>query len=203
MLEKYCYRLILIHFDTVQKESFNFCRFVRFCSNTAVVIALMNKTRLAVECELFDNGINDVVTGRQMNTRVLVKRIRAHLLNNNKLSWPKVNTVRLRDTVIDFDRKQVWRDGAVYQLRGIPADLMKYFLDNANRVISRQELAQSAIWVDSICSPADEGGKTFDVAVSMLRKIIESNPSDPQIIKSVRGVGWKLITNGNIANSGG
>lgn len=202
LIEKYCYHLILIHFDTVQEETLNFCRFVRFCSNSAVVIALMNKPRLAIESELFDNGINDVVTGKQMTARVLAKRIRAHLLNNSKLSWPKVNTIRLNDTVIDLDRREVWRDGRVYQLRGILADLMKYFLENSNRIISREELRHSAIWADSICSSANEGGKTFDVAVGKLRKIIESDITDPQIIKSVRGVGWQLIANGNITNYG-
>ena len=72
------------------------------------------------------------------------------------------------------------------------ADLLKYFLNNPDRVVSREEMEKSPIWTDSICSSAKEGGKTYDVNVCKLRKIIEPDLSCPQIIKTVRGIGWKL-----------
>jgi two-component system response regulator RegX3 len=75
------------------------------------------------------------------------------------------------------------------------ANLLKYFLDNPNRIISRDELCKSPLWADSICSTAEEGGKTFDVNVGKLRKVIEQNPANPQIIKPVWGIGWILAIN--------
>ncbi len=93
---------------------------------------------------------------------------------------------------MDFDRREVCRDHTIHQLPGILADLLKYFIENADHVISREELQRSPIWLDSVCTPAKHGGKTFDVNISKLRKIIESEPQRPKIIVSVRGIGWKL-----------
>ena len=193
MVKKHSYHLIIMHFDTMGKEVFGFCSFIRSLSSKTMVIVLMMKVRKHIEEQLFDCGVNDVVVGKQTSARVLTKRIRARLCNNRS-SWSQTGTVRLKDAIIDFDRKEVRRDGSCYQLRGILADLLKYFLDNSNHVISRDELQNSYIWVDSICTPADEGGKTFDVNIGKLRKIIEPDPARPQIIKSVRGIGWKLTT---------
>ena len=191
IVKKYCCRLVVMDFDTVGREIFRFCSFVRFGSGQTILIVLMTDARINIVERLFDCGVNDVVTGRQASARVLAKRVRAHL-RNGKSSWPQTNTIKLKDTVINFERREVWCNGTTRQLRGILPDLLKYFLDNSNRVISREELLNSPIWADSICSSAEEGGKTFDVNVGKLRKVIETEPARPQIIKSVRGIGWKL-----------
>lgn len=192
MVKKCYYPLVIIDFDTMGKEVFMFCSFIRSDSPHAIVIVLMGKARIRIEEQLFDCGVNDVVVGRHASARVLTKRIRAHL-HGAKPYRGQNNTIRLKDTIIDFDRREVRHNGSCYQLRGILADLLKYFLDNPNHVISREELERSYIWADSICTPAKEGGKTFDVNVGKLRRIIEPDPARPEIIKSVRGIGWKLV----------
>jgi two-component system response regulator RegX3 len=150
----------------------------------------MNMARASIEERLFDCGVSDVAAGEQTVPRVLMKRIQAHI-QRNKPHW-STPRVALGNTVIDFNRREVQRDGTVLLLPGILSDLLKYFVENADRIISREELMTSNIWSDSICTPPDEGGKTFDVHVGKLRKIIESDPHAPKIITSVRGIGWKL-----------
>jgi len=196
MVKKHSYHLVIMHFDTMGKEVFRFCSFIRSLSSQTMMIVLMAKVRKHIEEQLFDCGVNDVVAGKQTSAQLLTKRIRARLYTSRS-SMSHIGTIQLKNTIIDFDRREVRRDGSCYQLRGILADLLKYFLDNANHVISRDELQKSYIWVDSICTPPDEGGKTFDVNIGKLRKIIEPDPARPQIIKSVRGIGWKLTTEEN------
>jgi DNA-binding response OmpR family regulator len=183
----------IMHFNTVGKEIFSFCSFLRFTYAHAIVIVLMEKARISIEERLFDCGASDVVTGEETSPRILVKRIKTHLQRSDTLPSTTAK-VKLGDAIVDFHRREVWCNGDVRPLPGILADLLKYFLDNADHVISRNELMKSPIWFNSICTPPEEGGKTFDVNVSKLRKIIESNPSKPKIIKSVRGIGWKLET---------
>jgi DNA-binding response OmpR family regulator len=154
-------------------------------------MVLMTKVRLHVEELLFDYGVDDVVVGSQTSSKLLTKRIQAHLREFNT-HFLQNKTIRLKDAIIDLDRREVRRGENCYQLRGILADLLKYFLDHPDRIISREELQESPIWSDSICTPAKEGGKTFDVTVGKLRKVIEPDPAKPQIIQSVRGIGWKL-----------
>jgi two-component system OmpR family response regulator len=192
MLKRYLYHLVLIDFDTVRKEIFKLCSIIRSSRIHTIVIVWMVKPRIFIEEQLFDRGIDDVIVGKQASARVLAKRVQVHLLNNSLLRH-QTNTVRLRETIVDFGAREVWCNGTTCRLPGILADLLKYFVDNPNRVISRAELQATPIWADSICTPAEEGGKTYDVNVGKLRKIIEPYPSNPQIIVSVRGIGWKLI----------
>ena len=193
MKENYC-DLTLIYLGTMANEVLNFCTFVRSGFTHSIIIILMDEVSISFEERLFDCGVNDVIVRRQSYTRVLKKRIKAHFFNCKQL-WHQGNKIRLKDTIIDFDRREVWHNGTIHTLPGILNDLLKYFIDNPNRIISRKELLESSIWADSICTPAEEGGKTFDVNVGKLRKIIEPDPSNPQIIISVRGVGWKLAHN--------
>ncbi len=185
------YGLVLLNFQTLENDIFELCKCARTLNNSNVLMVLMSKVDLSTEEKLFDCGVDDVVAGVQTTSSALIHRIRARLRSNQPSASPK-QTIRLKDTVIDFDRREVCCNGTVRRINGLLVQLLKYFIENPNRVISRDELRHSPIWADSICTPAFEGGKTFDVSISKLRKIIESDPANPQIIISVRGVGWKL-----------
>ena len=191
LIRNYFYQLVLMNYGTLGEDIFHFCSQVHFVNTETLLIVLMVKGRISIEERLFDCGVNDVVAGRHTDVRVLSKRIKAHF-NFSHFTNSHHNMVTLRNTVVDFDRREVWCKGHRRRLPGILKDLLKYFVENPNRVISRDELRNCPIWSDSICSEPKEGGKTFDVNMSKLRKIIESNPSKPEIIKTVRGVGWKL-----------
>lgn len=209
ILKKSFCRLVLVSIDCTHKSNdiINFCDFARKGSGHQIIITLLENAEIKLEEKLFDIGVNDVVTGVHATARLLSKRIGCHL-QHCKEPLLQSSSIRLKNTVINFDRREVWCNGTTRRLPGILADLLKYFIDNPERVISRDELLVSPIWNDSICSSAKEGGKTFDVNIGKLRKIIEPDPTKPQIIKSVRGLGWKLsldltesLSNSVIANN--
>ena len=193
MVKNHFYQLILIDCDVVDKDVFGFCSTVRAGNSNAVLIVLMADAEINIEAKLFDSGVNDVITGERICFRILTRRVKAHLRSNSPFR-PQNNVILLNGVVVDFERREVHRNGKSHPLRGLLFDLLKYFLDNPNRIISREELLRSSIWVDSVCSAPEDGGKTFDVNMSKLRKIIEPDPAKPQIITSLRGAGWKLTT---------
>ena len=188
------YDLALIHFDTARKQLFELCSLIRSGDPCAIIIVVMTETQISIEEKLFDLGVNDVVIGKQATARVLAKRIRAHL-HHFKSTDNNANKIRLKNSIVDFDRMEIWCNGTIRQLRGILPDLLKYFLANPDYIISRDELQKSPIWADSICTSRKEEGRTFDMAVGKLRKAIEADPANPEIILSVRGKGWKLAKN--------
>ncbi len=192
LVKNSCYHIVLVHQNTAGKKIFDFCSFIRSGNPHAIIIAMMNSLKIKTEERLFDCGASDVVTNKQASVRILTKRIKAHLRYNHKQNLAE-NSIRLGKTIINLENKQVWCNGIIHPLPGLLFDLLKYFLNNPNRTISREELAGSAIWADSICSSAKQGGKTFDVNIGKLRKIVETDPAHPKIIKSVRGAGWKLV----------
>jgi two-component system OmpR family response regulator len=186
------YRLVMMDFETLGKEIYDFCRFIRKGNPYSVIIATANRIAPRNEERLFESGVNDVVTGKQLTCRLLAKRVCAHLCYCSQQPLVKNNKIRLKNTIIDFDRDEVWCNGTVHRLRGIQTELLKYFLEHPGQVITRDELMASPIWADSVCSAANEGGKTFDVNIGKLRKVIEPDPKNPELIKSVRGKGWIL-----------
>ena len=194
LITRYSYHFFVIQFETSLTQIIELCSLLRFAAREATVIILMPKVRKAIEEKLFDCGmVDDVVVGQQTTASLLAKRIRIHLNRNNNLP-PCSDAIRFNDVIVDFDRREVWCDGTIRPLIGIVPDLLRYFLDNANRIISRQELMASPIWADSICSSADEGGKIFDMAIGRLRKAIEVDPANPKMITTVIGAGWRLST---------
>jgi DNA-binding response OmpR family regulator len=191
-LRAYC--LLLIRFEVApEAEILQFCSFFRSRNPNAALIVLTNALSSALDERLFDRGANDVVNVRQTSPSTLAKRVRARLAGTKSFE-PCPNRIRLGDALVDFDRREVVRGRSILRLPGILADLLRYFVENADHIVSREELQNSPIWLNSICTPAAHGGKTFDVNIGKLRKVIEPDPRNPRIIVSVRGVGWKLAS---------
>jgi len=81
------------------------------------------------------------------------------------------------------------RDGLLCETTSGDFTLLNAFLENPKRVLSRDQLMDivgGIAW-----NPLD---RTIDNKVARLRKKIERNPADPQIIKTIRGVGYSFAT---------
>jgi len=92
-----------------------------------------------------------------------------------------------------LERGDVRLNGFYRRLKGVSGKLLRYFLENPHRTVSREELIKSHIWDNSVSMPSKvEGGKAVDMAVTRLRRIIEPDPSNHQIIIAVYGTGWML-----------
>lgn len=82
----------------------------------------------------------------------------------------------------------VKRDGTRDMLTAMEFDLLRVFLQNPNRVLTRDRLLDLAHDRDN--EPFD---RSIDVRVTRLRKKIEADPAKPQAIKTVRGVGYLFV----------
>lgn len=92
--------------------------------------------------------------------------------------------------VVVPDRFEIFdRDGEICDLTSGDFKLLNVFLQNAKRVLSRDRLMDLTGGVD--WSPLD---RTIDNQVARLRKKIERNPTDPKLIKTVRGVGYSFAS---------
>lgn len=145
-----------------------------------------------IESKLFEYGVDDVVAGKQTLPAALKSRIKRRL--DSKLFTPHTNKIILKGgAVVDLERREVRLNGFRCKINGVSHKLFKYFLENSHRAVSREELVKSHIWDNSVCSPDKvEQGRAIDMAVTRLRRIIELEPSNPQIITSVHGTGWIL-----------
>jgi len=85
---------------------------------------------------------------------------------------------------IDAQAKRIYLDETMLDLRHMEYKLLKYLLENSGRVISKDELFEK-VWADSYI-----GDGTLNVHIRALRKKIETNPQEPEMIKTVWGLGY-------------
>ena len=141
-------------------------------------------------------GADDYVT-KPFDLRELLARIKAVLRRVAPLDAPAVPVAtearrdRFRFATWDLDtaaRRLTDPVGLETLLTGGEFDLLCAFVRHPGRVLSRDFLLEQTRGRDG--APFD---RTIDVQVGRLRKKLEADPDDPQIIKSVRGAGYILV----------
>ena len=91
------------------------------------------------------------------------------------------------DLTVDLDRREVRRRGEEITLPARLFDLLVYFMRNRGNVLTRDQLLEKVWGYDY------EGDtRTIDVHIRWLRERIEDDPANPQLIQTVRGVGYRF-----------
>ena len=91
------------------------------------------------------------------------------------------------DLTVDLDRREVLRRGEEITLPARLFDLLVYFMRNRGYVLTRDQLLEKVWGYDF------EGDYAHvDVHIRWLRERIEDDPANPQLIQTVRGVGYRF-----------
>ena len=105
---------------------------------------------------------------------------------------PPPDTLRLGRWLLDLDaHKLINEDGGELRLTAMEFDLLHAFARHPNKVLSRNQLLDLAHNKD--WEPFD---RSIDIRVARLRKKIERDPTKPQIIKTIPGVGYMYVSEG-------
>ena len=167
------------------------CQPLRSTSSVPVIMVTARDSEIdkVVGLEL---GADDYVT-KPYSSRELIARIRA-VLRRGQDSSSEAPQEEFDEQILeggrvrmDVDRHTVTVDGEAVSMPLKEFDLLEYLLRNAGRVLTRGQLIDR-IW------GADYVGdtKTLDVHVKRLRSKIEAEPSRPQHLVTVRGLGYKF-----------
>lgn len=130
-----------------------------------------------------DMGGDDYIT-KPFSNRELLSRVKSVLRRGNRSRY----ILEYKNIRVDTIRGLVTKDGRELFLSALEYRLLLVFLSNKGRVLSREILLEE-IW--------DIGGgyvsdNTLTVYIKRIREKIEDTPSTPQIIKTVRGKGYRL-----------
>ncbi len=130
-------------------------------------------------------GADDYIT-KPFSLEELLARIEAVLRRTDPAR--AVGTVfRFGDLDVDVPALKVRRGQEDTDISKREGEIIQFFAANPNRVVSREELYER-IWQDTM---TDLGTRTIDMHIAKLRAKIERDLSEPQIIKTVRGAGYK------------
>jgi two-component system alkaline phosphatase synthesis response regulator PhoP len=95
---------------------------------------------------------------------------------------------RIGVAVADFARFELEREGKLYSLTHKECAVLQLLLEAAGEVVSRDQMLDRAWSPDEYPTP-----RTVDNFVVRLRKLVERDPHEPTTIRSVRGVGYRLV----------
>ncbi len=130
-------------------------------------------------------GADDYIT-KPFSLEELLARINAMLRRIDPARAVGQN-FKFGDLDVDIAALKIKRKGKEVEITRREAGIIQYFAANPNRVISREELYKE-VWNETM---SELGTRTTDMHIAKLRSKIEKNTADPQIIKTVRGAGYK------------
>ncbi len=135
-------------------------------------------------------GADDYIT-KPFSLEELLARINA-VLRRTDPARAVGQTFRFADLDVDIAGLKIKRSEEEIEISKREAAIVQHFAANPNRVISREELYKE-VWNETM---SDLGTRTVDMHIAKLRSKIEHDAADPQIIKTVRGAGYKYESGG-------
>ncbi|WP_299669527.1 response regulator [uncultured Ruegeria sp.] len=133
-----------------------------------------------------DDYLGKPVDLRELEARIkaILRREAIHETTTRKN--PDINGAPFGEFTLDKDAaKLLAADGTEVQLTAMEYSLIKVFAENKGRVLNRDQLLEQAH--DRSWDPFD---RSIDIRISRLRRKLETNPEKPEIIRTVRGIGY-------------
>ena len=178
--------LVLLDLMIPEVSGTEVCRQIRTKSRVPIIMLTAKDSEVDKVVGL-EIGADDYVT-KPYSSRELVARIRAVLRRNTSdgvESEPGVMTVG--GIRMDIDRHQVSVNGIPVSLPLKEFELLEFLMRNAGRVLTRMQLIDR-VWGSDYVGDT----KTLDVHIKRLRAKIETDPANPTLIQTVRGLGYKM-----------
>ncbi|HVU60670.1 MAG TPA: MtrAB system response regulator MtrA [Mycobacteriales bacterium] len=173
--------LVLLDLMLPGTDGIDVCRAIRAESGTPIVMLTARADTADVVIGL-ESGADDYVV-KPFKPKELVARIRARLRRNDEVAG---EVLQIGDVVIDVAGHAVSRDGRAIALTPLEFDLLLALARKPRQVFTRDHLLEQ-VW--GYRHVADT--RLVNVHVQRLRAKVERDPEHPDIVVTVRGVGYK------------
>ena len=181
--------LIILDVRLPDGSGFDFCRQMRGLGLRQPIIMLTARREEMDKVLGPEMGADDYIT-KPFSLRELLSRICAQLRRAyGELSSADADILYAGDLVIDRSRGQVQRGNETINLTPTEFRLLVYLARHPGQALSRDQILD-AVWG---YAPDVESARTVNVHVRRLREKVELNPSQPQLILTVPGIGYRLV----------
>jgi two-component system OmpR family response regulator len=191
LLDPVGYDAIVLDVMLPDVNGFDLCRKFRESGNFIPVIMLTARSSPDDRVRGLEAGADDYMV-KPFELDELLARVRSvlrrQLWEQSSGNHTKASTLAFGNAEINFETHEVSVGGDPVQLTQLELDLLRYFAENAGRVLSRTELLER-VW-----KLRNYGNtRTVDNFISRLRRRFEPDPSSPVHFLSVRGAGYKFV----------
>ena len=182
IIEEKDYDLILLDVSLGDGNGFAVCSAIKKNKSTPVIFLTASDDEYSVVTGL-DLGADDYIS-KPFRPRELVSRIKSVLRRVGK----NQSIIELGSIKVDIDKGAAFKNGIDVGLSALEYRILLVFLNNKGIVLSRNRLLEE-IW-DIAGDFVNDN--TLTVYIKRLREKIEDDPGQPTIIKTVRGMGYKV-----------
>jgi DNA-binding response OmpR family regulator len=181
--------LLDVHLGEAE-NGFDLARWLRARSARVGIIMLTAAGDTVDRVLGLESGADDYVT-KPFEPAELLARLRAQLrrVRHTTPPPPRQTQVRMGAVMLDLERHVlILADGSEDELAASEFDLLKLFAENPNRTLARDWLLEATAHRE-----AEAFDRAIDNRIGRLRRKIEHDPSKPQALRSVRGVGYRFV----------
>ncbi len=161
------------------------CRSLKGSWPDTPVVILSAISDVADKVLLLELGADDYVT-KPFSPRELLARVQAAMRRSKRIRTRP--TIGFGDVQLDFARMQATKNGSLVPLTAHEFKLVRFFVDNPERVLTREELLNEVWGYNSYPST-----RTVDNQILKLRQKLEANPADPVHFCTVHGAGYRFV----------
>lgn len=183
LVDKIDYDLILLDIMLPDGNGFELCKYIRKKKTTPIIFLTAQDEEVNIVMGL-DIGGDDYIT-KPFRIRELISRIKAVLRRISSISQGKF--LISKDIRIDLLEYRVYIKDELIQLTPSEYKLLIYLMNNPHQALSRTRILEN-LW-DVSGDFVDDN--SLSVYVRRLREKIEEDSSNPQYIKTVRGIGYR------------
>jgi two-component system OmpR family response regulator len=195
--DSHAYDLLILDLMLPGVSGYTICEKLRSIDDTLPVLILSARSLSEDRTRGFDVGANQYLT-KPFDLDELLARVRNLLRlhprkepsQKNKTLSSKVDQILFGRASVNFETYQVTVEGRDVKLTHKELSLLRYFVENQGRVISRQELL-TEVWDVS----GEMQTRSVDQFLLRLRKTFEVDPANPKHFLTIRDAGYRFIAN--------
>jgi len=179
-------RMVILDLRLPGRSGQDICREIKRQAPAVPILVLSAASDVVDKVLLLELGADDYVT-KPFSPRELLARVRAAFrrLNQNP---EKRESYSFDDVEVNFTKMELSKAGKLVPLTPQEFKMLRFFLNNEERVISRAELLNEVWGYNSYPTT-----RTVDTHILRLRQKLERDPAEPVHFRTVHGTGYKFV----------
>ncbi|MFD1385483.1 response regulator transcription factor [Oceanobacillus oncorhynchi subsp. oncorhynchi] len=181
------YSLILLDLMLPGIDGFDLCEKLRATLDVPILMVTARKEDID-KIRGFGRGADDYIV-KPFNPNELIARVKAHMARYDRLTKrdKKLNEIHIRNLMMDPDSRRVFLDNEEKIFTAKEYDLLYFLASHPNIVFTKEHLFEQIWGYDAVGD-----NTTVTVHIRKIREKIEENPSLPQFIETIWGVGYRF-----------
>ncbi len=181
---KHNFDLVIMDVMLPKKDGTTIAQQIRKKNEQIPILLLTSKTMDDDKIAGFESGADDYIT-KPFNMQELLLRLNVHLKRTKKVEEETVGVVKLGNLNFNFGELLLSDGKTQHQLTQREADLLKYFCQNANKVLKRDDILLNVWGKEDYFL-----GRSMDVFITKIRKYLKGQPGVN--LQTIHGIGFKF-----------